>query len=83
MLLERTHGIDVDACHWHGLNVYTWTQGINRDSWYIYEVMVQTQTHGIKRDLWYRHESWYGHELKVLTTPLVLTHRGTENEYKH
>ena len=42
MLLARTHGIDMDACNWHGLNVYSWTQGIDRDSWYRYEVMEQT-----------------------------------------
>ena len=42
MLLARTHGIDMDACNWHELNVYSWTHGIDRDSWYRYEVMEQT-----------------------------------------
>ena len=40
MLLERTHGIDMDVCNWQGLKVYTWSHGKDRDSWYIHELMV-------------------------------------------
>ena len=36
----------MDACNWHGLNVYTWTHGIDRDLWYRYEGIVQTWTKG-------------------------------------
>ena len=73
MLLATTNGIGMDACNWHGLNVYTLTHGIDRDSWYRYEGMVQTWTNGIEKDSWYQHEPWYRHELMVLTTPLLLT----------